>query len=615
MTDTYGLHPSEWGDLITPKFAQLNQNLYVINNNGARNTALRHGIRRGWAWTLPFDGNCFFTLEKWSALVSELDAAALRNVAYIAVPLVRTTVATLRKRDNAPPGLAANPERGEPQLAFSSAARLRFDPTVPYGHRPKVSMLWKLGVPGVWDSWNHDAVFRAEKKCEYIGVKRKVKPPSVCRRSLPEVDDEAANATLSTDEAVVFRLPDVWTKSAVSGDDYSSRHQRRDARDLGVKIRLDSINRAIVSSSRDASVFVKPLFFNVFSMEAMRHGGKLRRPSSAAFDGAARAYEMMSNVTLFALAHFYSGDPRFSEKSVRLVRAWFLDPKTRMPPTKSFSRCSAPTNRGGASYMKELTYALDAVALVERTTAWTQRDAIGMQRWCAKYLDSLATSRDRTLKNSQSWWYVLQYAAVARCVDSNNATTRQLQEFVAAQVARFLTPTYVDVDGILLYEIGRTRSLQNHFVGSHALVLAWRLLQNLGDVTSADAVADVLRRTAAVIDVTLRSVPRNCDIDHQAAHITTVRRAKLLEDACEIGIDLARESATPLCQWAFDLDAEFGATLSMCWRRHARSTPPGHRDVSPPFPTAAIEEFEWPPLLPSDPDSQQHLFPFQNTMW
>jgi hypothetical protein len=41
--------------------------------------------------------------------------------------------------------------RDEPQIIFRRDAQEMFDERFPYGHRPKVELLYRLGVPGVWD--------------------------------------------------------------------------------------------------------------------------------------------------------------------------------------------------------------------------------------------------------------------------------------------------------------------------------------------------------------------------------------------------------------------------------------------------------------------------------
>lgn len=806
MEDTYGLPAAEWGDLINRKFHRMNANLYVMNNNGARNAALRHGIQQGWRWTMPFDGNCFFTTEQWLAVLTELEAGERKGAKYAAVPMVRTTVdldgskRVPGDKFPAPTGLAADAGPGEHQIAFHSSASLRFDPTTPYGHRPKVSMLWKLGIPGAWDSWNHDTVFRSEGACYFLGGERTVKAPSICSRTLPSVDKTAAVETFST-VAVVYRLPDSWPQrqqqpsdgeetpngaSAApadgippppSGESFESKANRRDLRDEGIFRKIGEMDAMSPSLTAGADSFIKPIFFNIFSMEAMRReclvhkaecaekvsdllpptqpvrsavdqhhctqieavvhlanlklrnkpmsvvdkvafisqaqrplfkassiinsasldaemltsrtvtmkfpqppqnatphyfqnigpydwrlaelpndldlsriqimryrplakfltankdkildpafrmqyaeefvkweghvrpDGRLWGPGSAAYDRT-RAYEMMSNVTLFALAHFYSGRSQYAEKAAALIRTWFIDSTTRMHPSTSFAHWSrASRNMFGVIQLKDLAFAFDALALIERTRAWTLTDAFAMRQWCLAYLSDLNTSHERTAKTTHGWWFVMQYAAVARCAGSNSSHIRAI---ISERVTRLVDdPDYHREDGIMPHEMIRSRALHNHFFTSYALVLAWRALQNLGDANTAQRLATALRSTVKILNsaVTNITIARYLSLDDSAflkQRTTSVREGSLLGT-------LALEYVAPLCQWALDYDLEFGTTLSMCKRidfddRKRRLDP-----RVPPLPSMELEQYYWPPLLPSAPHTG--VFPFMNLMW
>lgn len=121
------------------------KNLYVMNNNGARNAALADGRSRA-KWVLPFDGNCFFSASAWDRVVS--DVTARPWLKYFAVPMARL----LDNRDLADPAFAP-PAREEPQVIFRRDAAESFNEAFPYGRRPKVELFWRLGLPGPWDHW------------------------------------------------------------------------------------------------------------------------------------------------------------------------------------------------------------------------------------------------------------------------------------------------------------------------------------------------------------------------------------------------------------------------------------------------------------------------------
>ena len=252
MEDTYGLSKKLWDPYLTEKFSRMNARLYVMNNNGARNYALRQGLKRGWAWTLPFDGNCIFTTETWTQFLADLDEAKAAKKAYMAIPLVRTLLDANRS-------LVRSGVPGEHQVAFNRDAKVQFDPTQPYGHRPKVNLLWRLGIPGVWDNWIRDAPFRAQEPCELANHHE-------CGRTWPKKNSIEANRT-AISKTVILRLPDGITQRAV-GEDPDALGRRAELRDVGTMRKISQVDDARPTAMVRA--FKKPVFFNVVSMESMR---------------------------------------------------------------------------------------------------------------------------------------------------------------------------------------------------------------------------------------------------------------------------------------------------------------------------------------------------------
>lgn len=116
---------------------------YAINNNGARNVALTLG-RAMAKWVLPWDGNCFLTEAAWMGIRDGIGHRPF--LPYFVVPMVRITDNAMVVREGYKPG-----RHEEPQIIFRRDAREMFDERYPYGHRPKIELLWRLGVPGVWD--------------------------------------------------------------------------------------------------------------------------------------------------------------------------------------------------------------------------------------------------------------------------------------------------------------------------------------------------------------------------------------------------------------------------------------------------------------------------------
>ena len=121
------------------------KNNYVMNNNGARNVALRDGRERA-KWILPWDGNCFVTARAWQQISQAVTERP--HLKFFAVPMERITENTALLRDDFTP----HPVE-EPQLMFRCDAEEEFNESFPYGRRSKVELLWRLGIPGPWDRW------------------------------------------------------------------------------------------------------------------------------------------------------------------------------------------------------------------------------------------------------------------------------------------------------------------------------------------------------------------------------------------------------------------------------------------------------------------------------
>ncbi|WHI46513.1 alginate lyase family protein [Microbulbifer sp. VAAF005] len=130
------------------------KNNYVMNNNGARNLALKDGKSKA-DWILPWDGNCFVSSKAWNAIKQQVLNHA--TYPYHIIPMARLLDNQSILREDFEPSPTE-----EPQVLFRSDSTEVFDSRFCYGRRPKVEFLWRLGVPGKWDDW---AVFPWDLPC------------------------------------------------------------------------------------------------------------------------------------------------------------------------------------------------------------------------------------------------------------------------------------------------------------------------------------------------------------------------------------------------------------------------------------------------------------------
>lgn len=121
---------------------------YVMNVNSARNAALEDGRTRA-RWIFPWDGNCFLARDGWEQIQRDVERQSENR--YFLVPMARMrSNDPLVNGDNVPQCVE------EPQVIFRADAGEWFNPSIYYGHRDKVELLWRLGAKGAWSSYRDD---------------------------------------------------------------------------------------------------------------------------------------------------------------------------------------------------------------------------------------------------------------------------------------------------------------------------------------------------------------------------------------------------------------------------------------------------------------------------
>lgn len=139
------LHSTEKSLVLMRRYRHKNN--YLMNNNGARNRALALGKKLA-KWVMPWDGNCFLTESGWNEIISAIMASP--EIPYFIVPMARLS----DNREVSDPEFSPDPV-AEPQILFRRDSTLCFNQSYFYGRRPKVELLWRLGVPGIWDKQSH----------------------------------------------------------------------------------------------------------------------------------------------------------------------------------------------------------------------------------------------------------------------------------------------------------------------------------------------------------------------------------------------------------------------------------------------------------------------------
>ena len=164
-------------------------------------------------------------------------------------------------------------------------------------------------------------------------------------------------------------------------------------------------------------------------------------------------------VATLSLAYAYTGREEYATHAARLVRAWFLDPATRMNPHLQFGQYIPGINQGrgiGIIETRNLPELLDGVMLLSGSPAWTKADEDGLQAWMRAYLTWLVESphgREESQNgNNHETWYDVQVAGLALYTGQVDVARRTLEG------ARARIATQIESDGRQPRELERTRS-------------------------------------------------------------------------------------------------------------------------------------------------------------
>ena len=437
------------------------KNNYVMNNNGARNAALRDGRCRA-KWVLPWDGNCFVTLSAWEQIRQAVIARP--HLKYFAVPMERIMDNSALLKDDFTPYPVE-----EPQLLFRRDAGEEFNERLPYGRRDKVELFWRLGIPGPWDRWNNDPWDQKRRglspEAYQFGSAGWVARMHSGAGAL-ELNDTASfkNRGLARQEAIIAAIDRVdrlayqtettqdddgpaqafYPQAAVDkvraafqqGDEPLLSLARRiieDAECALVDGPYSVIQKTTLAPSGDPHDYwhpapywwpdpSKPNGLPYVKKDGQRVAGtRMYEPDSGQYDRT-RLQLMFDGTTALALGWYLTGRHDFASHGAALLRTWFLDPQTRMNPHLRYSQVRRGHNKdqgykSGIIELKDLYYVLDAVRFLEKSGALDAADSEGLKSWLRDYLGWLESSnqgrKEVAAANNHGTYFDLQTAAIA----------------------------------------------------------------------------------------------------------------------------------------------------------------------------------------------------------
>jgi hypothetical protein len=178
-----------------------------------------------------------------------------------------------------------------------------------------------------------------------------------------------------------------------------------------------------------------------------------------AFD-ATTMDRMGAAVEALSLAYYFSGDRRYALKAAELVRAWFLEPATRMNPNATFAQGvpgRTPGRAEGVLDTTRLTRVVEGVGLIAPSGVLSAKELAGLERWFADYTTWMMTSptgkEERDASNNHALWYDFQLAHFALFARRDDIARAVIEQVPSQRLEK-----QIEADGKMPRELQRTRA-------------------------------------------------------------------------------------------------------------------------------------------------------------
>lgn len=170
--------------------------------------------------------------------------------------------------------------------------------------------------------------------------------------------------------------------------------------------------------------------------------------------------DLENSVETLALAYYFKGDEVYATKAVALLRAFFLDPATRMNANLQYAQFVPGVNTGrgiGLIETRGLTRVVDAIGLLEGSRALTTEDERSLKAWFDRFLNWMRDSKngreENAAKNNHGTYYDVQVVSYALFVGRRDLAKQTLETAKQKRIASQIQP-----DGRQPLELLRTKA-------------------------------------------------------------------------------------------------------------------------------------------------------------
>jgi Alginate lyase len=198
-----------------------------------------------------------------------------------------------------------------------------------------------------------------------------------------------------------------------------------------------------------------------------------------------RRYLMRLSVQVPALVAAWklTHQPRYAKHAAMHLRAWFVDPETRMNPSLLYSQAihGRFTGRGiGIIDTIHLVEVARAIELLADANALSPNELKAVKQWFADYLNWMTTHKygidEREAKNNHGTCWVMQVAAFARLTGNE-----ELLGYGRDRFKTVIVPNQIALDGSFPEELRRTKPYAYSLFNLEAMAIICQLLSTPTD--------------------------------------------------------------------------------------------------------------------------------------
>lgn len=179
-----------------------------------------------------------------------------------------------------------------------------------------------------------------------------------------------------------------------------------------------------------------------------------------------------ADVQLLAIAYRLTGDRRYAVKAADLVRAWFLDPATRMNPDLRFAQSIPGKSDGrGTGIIDTARFigVVDSIGLLTTPAGLSASEVEALKHWFGRYTDWMVGSdngkEERNAPNNHGSWFDAQLLSFALFTGRE-----ELARDVATEAAGKRIAAQIETDGTMPHELTRARTFFYSLYGTQALM-------------------------------------------------------------------------------------------------------------------------------------------------